>query len=182
VNAIRMTVIPLVAASLVVGGAGPWSEYASVVRSLSGVAVLEAQNMAPAAQLAMLVGMGEPGARTLYLAVAALAGLGTVLVAWRVADDLASLAVAVVLSLVILPITWYHYAAALIPIAVAAVARSRGTSGNAGVVVLVGVAFAIAVVSVAALVAVWLAVGAVVAAVFLSTRRGVNVRSESGAS
>jgi hypothetical protein len=60
-----------------------------------------------------------------------LAAVGaTVSAAWVIRDPLTSIAVAAVASLVILPITWYHYPAALVPFAIAAVARSH--SGSTG--------------------------------------------------
>jgi hypothetical protein len=59
--------------------------------------------------------------------VAVLALTMTVAVAVCVADPMTSIAIAITTSLVVLPVTWYHYPVALIPAAVA-LAVTRASS------------------------------------------------------
>ena len=49
--------------------------------------------------------------------------------AWRRSDPLESFAWAAVASLATLPVTWYHYPSALLPIAIAALAAGTGSTG-----------------------------------------------------
>src|SRR5206468_2951501 len=88
----------------------------------------------------------------------------TVGAAWLVRSGVVSLAIAAVASLVVSPITWFHYPVAMLPFAVAAWVAARGTpraGPTAGLIVaaLVGAALAIS-----EPVAVWLAVRRVAAA------------------
>ena len=54
-----------------------------------------------------------------------LAAIGaSVIVALRIGDSLASLTIAIAASLVVLPVTWFHYPVALIPVGVALACRS----------------------------------------------------------
>ena len=111
------------------------------------------------------MGGDEAHVRTLHLAVAAAALLATLGGALAIRDSLTSLAVAAVASLVVLPVTWYHYPVALIPFAVAAVARSRGTAAAAPTLRLVAAALVVATLAIAWLPALWIAVGLGLAAV-----------------
>jgi hypothetical protein len=146
----------ILAASLLTGGVQPRLDYGAVVRAGGGADVVDPRNAGPAAQIALLVGGGgasaEALARTLQIPVT----LGVLfLTAWaaiRLADPVESLAWAAAASLVVLPVTWYHYPSALIPYAVVAVLRSLG-SARAGVRIRLTVTAAAVV---AALAIVWL--------------------------
>ena len=60
------------------------------------------------------------------------------LVAVRDRDIVESFAVAAVASLVTLPVTWYHYPAALMPIAIAAILRARDARVRPTILLIVG--------------------------------------------
>ena len=160
----------VVAASVVAGGVEPWREYAAVIRAGTGAELLDARNVGPAVQLALLAGLDEAGVRTLQVAVALAAVAITTLVAVRWNDQLESLTWAAIASLVVLPVTWFHYPAALIPFGVAAVARAE--VGNADrripVRVLTAASVVVSVVAIGAATLVWVAVGLLVAAVHVS--------------
>jgi hypothetical protein len=142
-------------ASLAAFGSAPWTQYVDLVRAFADVRVVIPTNVEPAAQLGLLLGLGEPAVRTVHVAVAGLAVAATVVAAWRIRDSVVSLAVAATASLVVLPITWFHYPAALIAFAIAAVARDRRV-GPVGIA-----AVACSLVSIALPVAVWSAVALV---------------------
>ena len=114
--------------SLLVGGVQPWLDYIAVVRAGSGADLADPRNAGPASQVALLIGSGGPAteslARTLQIPVTLVALTITVIAAWRLRDPIESLAWAAAASLVILPVTWYHYPSALIPFAAAALFRS----------------------------------------------------------
>lgn len=162
--------LALVLVSLAIGGSGPWADYLTVVRAEAGAIILTPVNVGPAPQLAMLLGASEATARVLGVAVA-VAGLA--LTAWaaeRSRDVVTSLALAAVASLVMLPITWYHYPLALLPFAIAA--YFRATPGQAVTVrILLGAAVLASLLAILAPVAVWLAVALVVAAVIRTEPR-----------
>ncbi|HEY7941656.1 MAG TPA: glycosyltransferase family 87 protein [Candidatus Limnocylindrales bacterium] len=162
--------LALVLVSLAIGGSGPWADYLTVVRAEAGAIILTPVNVGPAPQLAMLLGAGEATARVLGVAVAA---AGLALTAWaaeRSRDVVTSLALAAVASLVMLPITWYHYPLALLPFAIAA--YFRAAPGQAATVrVLLGAAVLASLVAILAPVAVWLAVALVLAAVIRTEPR-----------
>ena len=77
-----------------------------------------------------LIGLatGIDGTALLVLQVAVIAGVAvvTILAGARIRDPLAGFAVVATASLVTLPITWYHYLGALIPVAVLLAARYPG--------------------------------------------------------
>ncbi len=93
-----------------------------------------------------------------------------VVTAWaalRRADTLESLSWAAVASLVTLPVTWFHYPAALIPFGIAALARTTGREPTvrrrtAGLIVA---ALVTAVVAIAATPLIWVGVALLVTAV-----------------
>lgn len=155
--------------SVAVGGVGPWLDYATVVRAGSGADLVDPRNAGPAAQIALLLrGTGADAdalARTLQIPVT-LAALGvTVAAAVRVADPVESLAWAVAASLVILPVTWFHYPAALIPFAIAALLRAPR---DAKVRATVAAAAVVAAIGIAALPLIYVAIGLVIAAARMS--------------
>ena len=117
-------------ASLVVGGLGPWQDYVAVLRAGTNADLLDGRNLGPAVQIALLANLGPEAVRILQVGVTAVAVVATAAVAWRLRDPVESLAWASVASFVVLPVSWYHYPAALVPFAVAAVARARLAGGD----------------------------------------------------
>jgi hypothetical protein len=170
------TGIVILAASLVVGGASVWSEYVAVVRAGSGADLVDPRNAAPAAQIALLTGAGEAFARTLQIPVTLLALAVTAIVAWARRDTVESLAWAAAASLVILPVTWFHYPAALIPFALAALLRARGTAVAPRVIALVAAALVVSIIAIGALPLIWVSVGMVIAAVRVSAGGATDPR------
>jgi hypothetical protein len=163
-----ITGIAIVAVSLLVGGSLPWIEYVAVVRAGSGADLVDPRNAGPAAQIALLTGGGEAFARTLQIPVTLLALAVTALAAWSRRDPVESLAWAAAASLVILPVTWFHYPAAMIPFALAAFLRARGSTAATQVAMLIGMATGVSIIAIAALPLIWLAVGLVIASVWIS--------------
>jgi hypothetical protein len=94
-----------------------------------------------------------------------------VLAALRIRDPLASLAVAFTASLVVLPVTWYHYPVALIPVGIALVIASPKAWP------LVALAIVVAGVAIAFPPFVWVAVAIILAAVWrlAAARTGVQL-------
>ena len=164
--------IAVVGLSLAIGGFQPWLDYLTVVRAGSGADLVDPRNAGPAAQIALLLGGGSSGealARTLQIPVSIGALLLAVVAAVRVREPVESLAWAVVASFVLLPVTWYHYPAALIPFAVVAVLRSADDRQAGGrvrwLVLAAGVVGAFAIAWIALL---YVAVGLVLVAIHLS--------------
>jgi hypothetical protein len=155
--------------SVLVGGTGPWIDYLAFLRSGTQTADLVGPlNIGPASQVALLLGGGEETARLLQAPVT-LAAVGvTIIAAVRPRDPVEGLAWAVTASLVVLPVTWFHYPTALVPFAVAALARREGAPRPGRVSALVVGALAAAALAIVAPVAVWLAVALVLAAVRVS--------------
>ncbi len=158
------TMATLVLASVLLGGWGPWADYATVIRAEASAIILTPVNVGPAAQVALLLGAGESATRIVGAALT-VGALGlTVWAAERSRDVVSSLALATVASLVTLPITWYHYPLALLPFAVAAYLRA--TAPQALIVRwLLGAAVFSSLLAILAPVAVWVAVGLVLIAV-----------------
>jgi hypothetical protein len=169
-----VTGIVVLAVSLLVGGVSVWSEYVAVVRAGSGADLVDPRNAGPAAQIALLTGAGEAFARTLQIPVTLLAIALTAVVAWARRDLVESLAWAAAASLVILPVTWFHYPAAMIPFAMTALLRARGTAAATQVGGLVAAAVVVSVVAIAALPIFWVSVGLVIAAVRLSATGAID--------
>lgn len=154
----------IVGLSIAIGGLQPWRDYVDVVRTISGADLVLANNVGPAAQIAYQLGLGEDAARLLQVPVLVLAIAMVVLAGWYRGDPLESLAYAAVASLVVLPVTWYHYPAALIPFGLAALLRDGRTEAAARVRGWVAAATALAIASIAMPVLVLLALGAVILA------------------
>ncbi|HEY5434686.1 MAG TPA: glycosyltransferase 87 family protein, partial [Candidatus Limnocylindrales bacterium] len=155
--------------SVLVGGTGPWIDYVAFIRSVTQTADLVSPlNIGPASQVALLLGGSEATARLLQVPVT-LAAVGiTIVAAFRPRDPVEGLAWAVTASLVVLPVTWFHYPTALVPFAVAALARRDGAPQPGRVSALLAGAMAAAALAIVAPVAVWLAVALVLAAVRVS--------------
>ena len=172
-----VVVLGVVGLSVAVGGIQPWLDYASVVRAGSGADLVDARNAGPAAQLALTFGGGGAGAetlaRTLQIPVTIVALVATVAVALRVREPAESLAWAVALSLIVLPVTWYHYPSALIPFAIAALLRSRqGGQVASRVRWTIAAAALVAAVAIAWLPLIYVAIGLVLVAVRISGNSG----------
>jgi hypothetical protein len=90
-----------------------------------------------------------------------------VLAAWRRPDPVESLAIAATATFVLLPVTWIHYPAALIPFGVAALLRSDGAAAGR-TRLLIGGAVVAAGASLAWLPLLWAAVGLLLAGVHAS--------------
>lgn len=153
----------VIAASIAVGGVQPWSEYALVVQAGSRADIVDPRNAGPAALITMALGGDEAFARVIHLVVGIAAMAITILAAWRRRDPLESFAWAAAASLFTLPVTWYHYPSALIPVALAALLRAP-VGRRARVRLLVLAAGVAAAVALLALPLLWVAVGLVIAA------------------
>lgn len=167
-GAAAATAALLVLGSLVVGGLEPWREYATVVGVASRAELVDPKNVAPAAQIALLAGADSALARTLHLAVV---GAALLVIAWAAVtrrDTVESLAIAAAATLVLLPVAWIHYPAALIPFGAAAAMRSLGGPAARRVATLLVAAVALGVVALAWLPLMWLGVLACLAAVHAS--------------
>lgn len=166
VVAVAAVVVGLVGAISFLSSPEAWQDYLLVLRTVSGADLVLRNNIGPAAQLAGLLGLGESGARLLQVPVVAAALAATAVAAWRLRDPTVSLAIAAAASLVILPVTWYHYPVAMLPFAVGAAVRNRA---EVRAIAMMALAAVTAAVSIVLPVLVWLAVGLVLAAV-ISTR------------
>jgi hypothetical protein len=116
------TGLVIVAASVALGGTGPWADYLTVLKAGTGSLVVDPRNAGPVSLLGQAVALDGTGVKLAQLVVSVAALAVTALAALRVRDPLASLAVAVTASLVVLPVTWYHYPVALLPVGIALVA------------------------------------------------------------
>jgi len=157
------TVAVVTAVSVLIWGTGPWAEYLNVLRAGTGADFVSRLNVGPASQLALL-----SGDSTLALRIAPIVTAGalaaTAAAAWFLRRGTLSLAVAAAASLVVSPITWFHYPVALLPFAAAAWVQARGTAGAGRTAGLLIGALVVAGLSISEPVAVWLAVALVLAA------------------
>ena len=166
------TAVSILGVSLLVGGVGPWRDYIDYLSLGSAADLASSVNIGPASQLALLA--GDSGlARPLAFVFAGLAVLATFVVARVVRDPLESMGWAIVASLIVLPVTWYHYPVALIPVALAAWSRSRGAPRAHSVTLALVAAVVVADVAIALPVTLWLAV----LLLFVAVRRS---RPDSG--
>ena len=161
-----VTVAVLVIASLAVGGLGPWEDYLAALRAGSGAAVVDPRNVGPTSLLGQAVPLDATAVKVVQVAVSLAALAVTVLAAVRVREPLASLAVAITASLVVLPVTWYHYPVALVPVGIALAIRQP--AARLSVVLAVVVAdLAIGVMPI-----LWLAVALLLAVCLVAASRG----------
>jgi hypothetical protein len=163
--------LAIVGLSVVLGGTELWAQYAEVVRAGTGAVIVDPRNAGIAAQVSMLLGGGDALARSLHVVVALGAVALTIWAAWRRDDPLESFAWAAAASLSTLPVTWYHYPSALIPVAVAAWLRT-GTDGGRRVIGVIVAADVLAVTALVALPLLWPAIGLVVLAARWSAEPG----------
>jgi hypothetical protein len=162
-----------------------WADYVAVVRAGSGADLVDPRNAGPAAQTALLTAgraaSAEGLARTLQIPVTLVALAGTALVAWRLRDPVESLAWAAAASLVTLPVTWFHYPAALLPFAAAALLRAGRGPAAPRTRVLVLAAAVVAGAAIAVLPLVYVAVALVLVAV-RQTAQAITPAEAAGAS
>jgi Glycosyltransferase family 87 len=163
--AVGLTVLAI---SIALAGLELWRDYVPVAGAASQAQLLDPRNVGPAAQIALAVGGDEALVRTLQIPIAIAAVVAALASGALVRDRLLGLAIAAVASLVILPVTWYHYPVALIPFGIAAVARASGGPSANRTAALVGAAVVIASLSIAWVPGVWVGVGALVAGVAVS--------------
>jgi hypothetical protein len=168
------TGVAIVAASLIVGGIGPWQDYVAVLRAGASSAVVDLRNVGPVSLLGQVVPLDATALR-LAQAVVSIAALAvTVLAAARVRDPLGSVAIAIAASLVVLPVTWYHYPIALIPVGIALVLfRPASRFGSAAAVVVADVAVGFVAL-------LWVAVGLLLLAARVPVPAGLRLRLAGG--
>ena len=164
-----VAVLVILAASLIVGGLGPWADYLTVLRASTVVDLLDPRNLGPAVQVALLFGLGSGSLAALQAVVLVVALGAAIMAALVVEDPLESLLWGAFASLVPLPVTWFHHFGALFPFGVAAVARSWRADARARRLVLglMGLAIVIGVIGFGQAVA-WLFVPVLVVAVRVS--------------
>jgi glycosyl transferase family 87 len=154
--------------SLLLGGAELWRDYIPVAGAASRAQLLDPRNVGPAAQIALALGGDEALVRTLQIPIAVGAVVAALAAGALVRDRLLGMTIAAVASLVILPITWYHYPSALVPFAIAAAARATTAPSSNRTGLLVVAAVVVASVSIAWVPGIWVAVALLVAAVAVS--------------
>jgi hypothetical protein len=169
--------VAIVVASLLVGGVQPWVDYAQVVRGGTAAAIVDPRNAGFAALIASAAGAGDATARSIHVGVGVLALAITIWAAWKRGDPVERFAWAAAASLGTLPVTWYHYPSALIPIAIAAWLRADQASLGRVRASIVA-AMVVGAVAIVALALLWVAIGLVILAVRLS--RPDAARSAAG--
>jgi hypothetical protein len=136
--------LAIVGVSVVLGGTQLWLDYLTVIRAGAGAELVDPRNLGPVSLLGQATGL-EGGTLRVAQAFVTLAAAGiTVLAAIRVKDPIISLAIAFAASLVVLPVTWYHYPVALVPIGLAlAITRPQARPWVVGAIAVAGMASAI---------------------------------------
>ena len=169
IGAALVVVLVVVGVSIAVFGIGPWQDYATVAATAARAEIVDHRNDAPAAQLALWLGADSATARLFHVPVVVVAILAIVVAAWRVRDPLESLAIASVASLYVLPVSWVHYPAVLIPFGVAAVIRVADARTRTRVIALLGAALVVGAISILWLPILWVAIGLALLAIHRST-------------
>ena len=155
--------VAILIASIGLGGVERWVEYGAVVRAGTDAVIVDPRNAGPAALLVGAIGGDDALARGIHIGVGFAAVVLTVWAGWRRRDPLEGFAWATAASLATLPVTWYHYPSALLPVAIAAWLRARPDARRRVALTLV----AAEIVAAAALVALpllWVAIGCVILA------------------
>jgi hypothetical protein len=131
--------------SFAVGGIQPWLDYVTVLRAGAQVNLLDPRNIGPAVQIVMLFGLGPSAVGPIQVVVMVSALAITIVAALAVEDPLESLTWAATASFVVLPVTWFHHFAALVPFGIAALARGsrQGAESIRRLWILVIAAFAV---------------------------------------
>ncbi len=109
----------IILVSLAIWGTQPWLDYLVVLRAGAGADLVDPRNLGPVSMLGQAFALDAATLRIAQVGVSGMAVIASVIAAVRVRDPLASLSVAIVASMVMLPVTWYHYPVALIPVGVA---------------------------------------------------------------
>jgi hypothetical protein len=159
--------VVVVGVSVLVFGLRPWGDYSIVAATAARAEIVDHRNDAPAAQLALWLGADSATARLFHLPVLVAAVLAITLAAWRVRDPLESLAIAATASLFVLPISWVHYPAVLIPFGIAAVIRVTDTRAKRRIATILAVALVVGAVAILWLPLLWVAIGLALAAIHL---------------
>jgi hypothetical protein len=160
--------VVVLALSLALGGADLWRDYIPVAGAASRAQLLDPRNVGPAAQIALTVGGDESLVRTLQIPIAFGAVIATLAAGALLRDRLLGMTIAAVASLLILPVTWFHYPSALMPFAIAAVARAAATPAASRTGLLVIAALTVASLSIAWVPGIWGAVALLIVAVAAS--------------
>ncbi len=148
---------------------GP-STWPSCVVARAQADIVSPQNIGPSSQIALAFGLSEVAARLIQVPVT-VAALAVTVAAGRLVDDpIARFGAATVASLVALPVTWFHYPVALLPVAIAAATRAGQVARSATTLALI-CAIVSAGLAIVAPVCVWIAVAFVLIAVRLSRPR-----------
>jgi hypothetical protein len=166
--------------SFIVGGIGPWRTYVEYLGLTSNADLATRVNIGPASQVALLLG-NNGLAHQLAFVSTGVALLVTVASARLVRDPLEAITWATIASLIILPVTWYHYPVALLPMALAAWLRSRNTVGSRGVAAALIAAYLVADLAIALPVLLWVAVALLLVAIRRSTDVAGVVPAEAAA-
>jgi hypothetical protein len=116
--------IGIVLVSVAVWRTAPWLDYLVVLQAGAGAELVDPRNLGPVSLLGQAVALDAGTLRLVQVGVTGIAVIASVIAAARLRDPLASLSVAIVASMVMLPVTWYHYPVALIPIGVALATRA----------------------------------------------------------
>lgn len=141
-----VVVLVVLAASLLVGGTGPWLDYVTVLRASAVVDLLDPRNLGPAVQVALALGLDASALGPMQAVVVAVALLVAVWSALGVDDPVESLLWATFASIVPLPVTWFHHFGVLLPFGAAALARgwSAGPKTRRRMAILVILSLAVA--------------------------------------
>jgi hypothetical protein len=158
--------LAILGASLLVGGIGPWVDYVQVVKVGASAELVDPRNIGPVSLIAQATGIDGSVLRWLQIAVVAGVVVVTAIAALRIGDPLLSLALAGAVSLVTLPVTWYHYPAALLPVAAALAIGYRSARP------WLALAIVLADVAIVWLPIVWLGVAVVVVMAAVMSQRG----------
>ena len=155
-----VTGLAILGTSVLFGGIQPWLDYVAVIRAGAGTELVDSRNLGPVSLLGQVTGVDAQALRGAQVVVTLAAAVVTALAAWRVRDPIASLAIAFTASLVVLPVTWYHYPVALMPIGLAlAITRPATRPWVAATIALAAVALIFVPV-------LWVAIGVLVVAAF----------------
>jgi len=163
--AMVVTGLAILGASLVLGGVQPWLDYVAVVQAGAGAELVDARNIGPVSLLGQATALDDEALRVVQIGVSLAAAVVAALAAWRVRDPIASLGLAVTASLVVLPVTWYHYPVALVPIGLAlAITKASTRPWVAAAIALAAVALTFGPV-------LWVAIAVLLAATALEPSR-----------
>jgi hypothetical protein len=155
--------LAILGVSVLLGGVGLWVDYVEVVRSGTGAVIVDPRNAGPAALIASAIGADDATARVLHIGVAVIALAVTIWAGWRRSDPVESFGWATAASLATLPVTWYHYPSALLPIGIAAWLRA-GAGERRRVTACLVAAEIVAAVALVLLPLLWVSIGLVILA------------------